>query len=315
MTKWPVPVSKGWPAPVYKFGENPLTESGIYLGRKLFYETMLSADSSISCASCHSPYNAFAHTDHALSHGLNDSMGRRNAPALFNLAWQHSFMHDGAIHHLDMVPLAPIEHPTEMGSNLKTIIKRLKDQPTYVVLYKEAFGSEEITGAATLKAMSQFLVTLVSNMSKYDSVMSHKQQFTEKEALGYELFKNYCASCHKEPLFTDVQYYYTGLPMNELIKDHGRMEITGNPNDDMAFKVPTLRNLVFTYPYMHDGRFRTLYGVLDHYTKGNYNCEKLPDALQRPILLTSEDKTNLIAFLHTLTDKRFVFNDSNHFPY
>jgi cytochrome c peroxidase len=306
-------IPKNWPQPVYKFTENPPTASGISLGRKLFYDPLLSADSTISCASCHSPYNSFAHTDHALSHGIRDSIGRRNAPALLNLAWQKSFMHDGAIHHLDMVPLAPISHPAEMGSTIQTTVARLKMHPDYPALYQKAFGSPDITGERTLKAMSQFLLTLVSADAKYDRVIQHKESFTVQEENGYRIFKKHCAACHTEPLFTNSKYYNTGLAEDLFLRDQGRMAISGKNEDSLAFKVPTLRNIAYTYPYMHDGRFKTLARVIQHYTEGINPSNHVAEALQQPIRISAQDKVDLIAFLKTLSDTQFLFNPSHQY--
>ncbi|MFM7725598.1 MAG: cytochrome-c peroxidase, partial [Flavobacteriales bacterium] len=140
----------GWPVPVYDFSKNPPTASSVQLGRQLFYDPALSADGKVSCASCHSPFSAFAHNDHALSHGIHDSIGTRNAPALFNLAWRNSFMWDGAIHHLDMQALAPISHPAEMGSDLKTVVDKLSRSNTYRGRFNDAFGDSIVTGERTL---------------------------------------------------------------------------------------------------------------------------------------------------------------------
>jgi cytochrome c peroxidase len=304
----PLAVPGHWPKPQYDLSENPLTADGIYLGRKLFYDPILSVDSSISCASCHSPYNAFAHTDHQLSHGLNDRMGRRNAPALFNLAWHKSFMLDGSIFHLDMVPLAPISHPDEMGNDITRVVDRLKRDTGYINLFQNAYGSSSITGEKTLKAMSQFLITLISANAKYDHVMDGKDTFTVKEERGYIIFKQQCAGCHAEPLFTNGNFYNTGLQQDPVLQDKGRMEVTGDVTDSLAFKVPTLRNLIFTYPYMHDGRFKTLYQVLNHYSDRGNKLKRIQDGKHLPGFLDEKQKTDLIAFLHTLSDRNFPFD-------
>jgi cytochrome c peroxidase len=159
-----------FPEPTYNFDNNPLTISKIALGRALFYDPILSQDSTISCASCHSPYNAFAHTDHDLSHGINDEIGNRNASALFNLAWHESFMWDGAINHLDMQALAPISHAKEMGEDIKNVVRKLQNKAIYPPLFEAAFNDSIITGAKVLKALSQFQISLVSATSKYDEV-------------------------------------------------------------------------------------------------------------------------------------------------
>ena len=190
-----------FPKPVYDFKQNSLDSNKIDLGRILFYDPILSKNNTISCASCHSPYNAFAHTDHDLSHGIFDSIGNRNAPALFNLAWQKSFMWDGAINHLDVQALAPISHSSEMGSDISEVIKKLSLSKEYKHLFSEAFKDSTITSSKILKALSQFQLTIVSANAKYDRVKLGKETFTEQEKNGYNLFQINCASCHTEPLF------------------------------------------------------------------------------------------------------------------
>jgi cytochrome c peroxidase len=155
-------VPQGWSAPTYTFANNPLTAQTIQLGRALFYDAILSRNNTISCASCHSQYNAFAHADHALSHGIDDSIGTRNAPALMNLAWQPVFMWDGAIHHLDVQPLAPIHNLIEMDENIQHVVEKLRQSAIYPPLFAKAFGDTTITGERTLKALAQFMVTRVT---------------------------------------------------------------------------------------------------------------------------------------------------------
>jgi cytochrome c peroxidase len=303
-----------FPKPIYNFRDHPLDSTKIRLGRILFYDPILSKDNSISCASCHSPYNAFAHTDHSLSHGIFDSIGNRNAPALFNLAWQENFMWDGAINHLDMQALAPIAHPGEMGSNLAEVVSKLKDSPSYVNLFYKAFKDSTITGAKVLKSLSQFQLTLISANAKYDKVQEGKQTFNEQEANGYLLFKRNCNTCHTEPLFSSYQFANNGLPLDTTLKDLGRWQITSRREDSLYFKIPSLRNLSFSYPYMHDGRFNHLREVLDHYASDLSDLPNISKELkEQKIKLTSREKIDLIAFLLTLNDSDFVFNKNHHF--
>ena len=302
-----------FPKPVYDFQQNPLDSSKILLGQSLFYDPILSANNSISCASCHSPFNAFAHTDHDLSHGIFDSIGNRNAPALFNLAWQKMFMWDGAINHLDMQALAPISHKSEMGSNINDVIKKLDKSSAYKDLFLYAFQDSTISTAKILKALSQFQLTLISANAKYDRVKMGKEAFTEQEKNGYQIFKNNCASCHSEPLFSNYNLENNGLPIDKSLNDLGRFAITQNENDKRKFKAPSLRNLSFTYPYMHDGRFMTLKEVINHYTSGIERSATLSPQLNKSIALSSNEKTDLISFLLTLNDKDFVFNKKHQF--
>ena len=303
-----------FPKPHFNFKEEPLTKDKIELGRALFYDPILSSDGTISCASCHSPYNAFAHTDHDLSHGINDQIGTRNAPALFNLAWQKNFMWDGASHHLDVQALAPISHPGEMNETIENVVKKLQSKSLYAPLFWKAFGDSTITGANTLKALSQFQLTLVSSNSKYDKVIVGQAEFSKQELQGYALFKQNCTSCHVEPLFSNYEFKNNGLAVDTTLKDVGRGKVTHLKTDSLLFKVPSLRNLSYTFPYMHDGRFEKLYEVLNHYTSGIVQHPTLSKELQKGIVLTANQKTDLIAFLLTLNDETFVFNPENKFP-
>ncbi len=307
-------VPSNFPQPVYDFTKNPISKNKIELGRALFYDPIFSRNNMISCASCHSQFSAFTHVDHALSHGIEDKIGFRNAPALMNLAWQKTFMRDGAVNHLDVLALAPIGNPVEMDENIAHVISKLQAGKIYPRLFFNAFGDSVITGEHTLKALSQFMLTFISANSKYDSVMHNESEFTVQENNGYQLFTKNCASCHREPLFTNDDFMNNGLPVDTTLNDYGRYGITNNPNDSLKFKVPTLRNIEFSYPYMHDGRFKRLSQVLDHYTKGIEKNKTLSNELQKTIELTSNEKVDLIAFLLTLTDKSFLYNPEYFYP-
>ncbi len=307
-------IPKNWPKPVYNFKNNPLSKEKVFLGRNLFYDPILSRDNSISCASCHSPYNAFTHVDHNLSHGIEDRIGTRNSPTLMNLAWHKSFMWDGAINHLDMQALSPISHPDEMDEKIENVILKINHTKKYKTLFFNAFGDSTATGEKALKAISQFMLTLISANSKYDLVKQHKAQFTSQEQNGYKLFQKHCASCHQEPLFTNLKFENNGLKIDPKIKDWGRMKITNNPQDSLKFKVPTLRNIEFSFPYMHDGRFKKLNQVLNHYTNEVQYSPTLSQALTKSIKLTSNEKVDVIAFLLTLSDREFLFNQAYGFP-
>ncbi|MBT6438326.1 MAG: c-type cytochrome [Flavobacteriales bacterium] len=318
LTFKPTPIKieypSSWPKPVYNFDNNPLTQEGIDLGRKLFYDPILSIDGSISCSNCHLSYTAFTHVDHPLSHGVNDSIGIRNSPALMNLAWHNSFMWDGAVNHLDVQALAPISHPAEMDEDINNIIRKLIGHSTYRESFYKAFQDSTITGEHLLKAISQFELTLISCNSKYDSVMLKTQVFSMQEERGYELFKKDCSSCHAEPFFTNNQFENNGLPINPILLDLGRYNITKKKTDSLKFKVPTLRNIEFSYPYMHDGRFKSISEVLNHYTNNIKVSNTLSNKLKSEIKLTSNQKVDLTAFLLTLTDKKFLFNKDFSFP-
>jgi len=303
-----------WPKPVYQFNQNKLTKEKIILGRVLFYDPILSKDSTISCSSCHSPFSAFTHVDHALSHGIHDSIGSRNSPALMNLAWQKQFMWDGAINNLDMQALAPISHPAEMASNIKEVVTKLNGTKIYKKLFFEAYHDSIATGEKTLKSIAQFLLTIISANSKYDEVMNHTAKFTVQEENGYQIFMQNCSSCHTEPLFTNGAFANNGLPIDSILNDKGRMRITKKIDDAYKFKVPTLRNIEFSYPYMHDGRFKKLSEVLNHYSSGIQKSETLDTSLKDKITLTSNEKVDLMAFLLTLSDKGFLFDPKFSYP-
>lgn len=304
-------VPEGWPAPVYDFSKNPITTAGFQLGRQLFYDPLLSRDTTISCASCHLQATGFAHVDHQLSHGIEGRVGTRNAPALINLAWSRSFMWDGGVHHLDMQPLGPITSPDEMEETLEHVVFKLNQSSKYRRLFAAAFADSVATGQRTLQALSQFVLLLNSYNSRYDKYMRQEPggELTEQELNGLQLFRTHCASCHTEPLFTNGAFADNGLPVDPFLKDMGRMRITQNPADSLKFKVPTLRNIQFTYPYMHDGRFRKLSEVVGHYT-----ALDTPTPLDAPIRLRPEEKIDLIAFLLTLTDREFLFDARFGFP-
>ena len=201
-----------------------------------------------------------------------------------------------------------------MDENIAHVVIKLQESKLYPKLFYMAFGDSVITGEHTLKAISQFMLTLVSSDSKYDSVMRKQSVFTSQENNGYILFKKNCASCHTEPLFTNDDFRNNGLPVDTTLNDFGRYRITKNPSDSLKFRVPTLRNIEFSYPYMHDGRFKKLSQVMNHYTNGIEKNKTLAPELQQPIVLTSNEKVDIIAFLLTLTDKSFLFNAKYYYP-
>ncbi|MES2004682.1 MAG: cytochrome-c peroxidase [Bacteroidota bacterium] len=299
-------VPKGWPQPAYDFSKNPLTEEGIALGKQLFYDTRLSRDGNFSCGTCHQQFSAFATYDHPLSHGIDNAQTTRNAPGLFNLAWQKEFMWDGGINHLDLQPLAPITAENEMGETIENVIGKLRADKEYRKLFKAAFGDEFINTQRMGKAISQFVLQLVSSNSKYDKVMRGEASFILPEQLGYDIFKKKCVSCHTEPMFTDYSYRNTGITLDPFLKDMGRMKITGNPKDSLAFKVPSLRNVAMSFPYGHDGRFFSLMNVFEHYRKNMVVNAHTDSLLSKRMALSNFEIGQLTAFLYTLTDSVFL---------
>ncbi len=299
-------IPKGFPKPIYKFKLNQPTPEGFILGRKLFYDPILSKDSSISCGSCHQRIAAFAHIDHTLSHGINGLIGNRNVPPIQNMIWQTNFMWDGGINHLDLQPIAPITNAIEMNENLKHVIQKLQCNNNYKILFNRAFYDTIITSEKMLKAISQFVGLMISANSRYDKFMRKEDTLSQQELNGLKLFRLHCAACHKEPLFTDNTFRNNGLLTDTSLKDFGRFAITGLEKDKMKFKVPSLRNIEMTYPYMHDGRFRNLKQVVNHYAKGIFLNET--DELIRKINLSEKDQVDIISFLKTLTDKTFLYD-------
>ncbi len=312
-TPQPDPISltipKGWPAPKSNiFSKNKLTEQGFQLGKKLFYDSRLSKDGEISCASCHQQFASFSHYDHNFSHGINNTLTQRNAPALINLIWMNELHWDGGINHLEVQPLSPITASNEMGNSLDTVLDRLKKDSVYVRMFREAFGDGNINSQRMLKAIAQFTGSLISSNSKYDQVKNGKAAFTPYEARGYEIFKKNCSSCHAEPLFTDNSFRNNGLTISKQ-KDIGRMYVTNKIQDSLKFKVPTLRNTQLSFPYMHDGRLYTLYDVVEHYRTGiDTSMPSLDKKLKKSIIISEMEKAELVYFLYTLTDSSFIKN-------
>ncbi len=309
---WQKPAN--FPDPVYDFSKNALTEQGVRLGKALFFDSMLSHDGTITCAFCHLPEAAFAHTDHALSHGIRDQLGPRNALNIQNLAWSRTFFWDGGIHDLDLLPISPIQNPVEMGDTMTHVIDKLRNSAKYPPLFSEAFGTSEVTQERFLEAISQYLLTLVSANSKYDKHVRKETggDMNEQELRGLALFQKNCATCHTGELFTDQSFRNNGLLPNPNAPkpDLGRYGITLNESDKNKFRVPSLRNIERTLPYMHDGRFNSLEAVLNHYATGVKDNPALDPALKKDgqigIALTKQEQQDIIAFLQTLTDYQYL---------
>lgn len=301
-------IPAGFPAPLYTFTGNPLTEEGFQLGRKLFYDGRLSKDGNFPCASCHQQFAAFANFDHDLSHGFNNQFTTRNAPALFNLAWHKEMHWDGGISNIEVQPLAPITAANEMAEDINTVLKKLQADSAYPSLFRAAFGDETINSQRMLFAITQFVGSIISANSKYDKVKRGETLFTDAEKNGYQLFQANCTGCHAEPLFTDFSFRNTGLPLKPALNDYGRMRITNKKEDSLKFKVPSLRNVLATFPYGHDGRFATVKNVLDHYSNGVQDGPTVDPLVKNKIPLTTLDKFYITQFLYTLTDSTFITN-------
>jgi cytochrome c peroxidase len=309
--------------------DNPVTVEGANLGRYLFYDPILSSDSTMSCASCHNQKTAFSDSPKTFSRGRNESFMKRNTMALFNLAWYPAFFWDGRASSIEMQIFHPLREYNEMNLDWKTASRRLKQSKFYKEQFKGIFGSSKIDSTQITKAIAQFLRTLISYQSKYDQVIEGKTLFTKDEFDGFNLVndqtKGDCIHCHitdGDALGTNLVFSNNGLDAIDNpndYKDKGRGAVTGKITDNGKFKVPSLRNLAFTAPYMHDGRFKTLEEVINFYSEGlkkSANIDsKMEFAHQGGAKLTGEDKRKIIAFLLTLSDSSFISNPEFRNPF
>jgi len=303
---------------------NPTTKQGVYLGRMLFYETRLSSSRKISCGSCHQQKLSF--TDgKTFSSGIDNVPTKRNSMSLANLLWVRNFFWDGRAKGLEAQAIIPLNDPHEMGAYLEKAIKELQQTKVYPALFRNAFGTTEVTADRIAKAIAQFERTLISANSSYDKYLRGEYKPTEQELNGMELFMNSaepnknirgasCAQCHGTPKMYMELFHNNGL--DSIPKDIGREGLTGMPNDRGRFRVVTLRNIAVTSPYMHDGRFKNLEEVLDHYNEHIQPSKTLSVVLKnRPndpegknLGLTAKEKSNIISFLKMLTDTTFISN-------
>lgn len=301
-----------FPALVYDLEANPPTEIGFELGKKLFYDGNLSRVGYISCGFCHEQNAAFTHHGHQFSHGVDDLEGTRNTPSIQNMAYMSHFMWDGAIDHLDLFPIAPITNEVEMDETMTNVLAKLSKDTEYQQLFSEAFVDGEINMENFLKALSQFMVMMVSSNSTYDKYVRNEDGIllSTEELKGLAVFEANCTSCHATDLFTDNTFRNNGLAPNAKLDDMGRYKATGLETDKYKFKVPSLRNVALTAPYMHDGRFGNLEAVLDFYSDGVVASATLDTELQTSehvgIPLSIKDKAVLVAFLNTLTDEEYI---------
>lgn len=299
-----------FPEPTYTLDNNPVTKEGFELGKTLFYDPILSKDGSVSCNNCHIQATAFSDSPvHPLSVGIDNKLGFRNAPSIVNMAFFPEFFWDGGVTHLDFVPINAIESEFELGENVQSLVEKLNAKEKYRDMFKAAFNIEEITLPYTLYALSQFTNMMVSANSKYDRyIRSEEESMTDLELEGMTTFKKKCSSCHSGELFTDFSYRNNGL--DSTFADKGRNRITSLKSDIGKFRVPSLRNVALTSPYMHNARFNTLEQVLDHYDDGMVYYETIDTSFVTNdglgIKLEEYDKKAIIAFLNTLTDYSFI---------
>ncbi len=282
---------------------NALTKARVSLGKALFFDERLSLGNGLSCASCHHPSNAFSDTV-ALSAGASGALGLRNAPSLGNVAWQPALFYDGGIPTLEQQVLAPIHEEHEMASNINTAAEQLRTEEPFASLSMKGYG-RVLDGFVITRALASYERTLVSGWSRFDRCFyqGDANALTESERNGWEVFnREQCSSCHSGHNFTDYTYRNIGYG-SDLEADPGRQRITLSPSDKGKFKVPTLRNIALTAPYLHDGSMATLLEVIDHFNSGGNN-DANKDALLVPLELTEQDKQDLLAFLSSLTDPR-----------
>lgn len=306
-------------APVIPAG-NPQTKEGIALGKKLFFDPILSFDNTQACADCHAPENAFTDSTQ-FSAGVDGTLGNRNSMPLFNLAWNYDekFFWDGNTFSLEHQAFVPVSDPTEMKNTWVEVEQKLQMHSEYPNLFEQAFGTSKIDSSLVTKTIAQFERTLISSNSKFDKYLLGEIEITPQEQNGFNVFmdeaKGDCFHCHgsaKNPLWTDNIFHNNGL--DENFTDLGLGLVTGDPADNGKFKSPSLRNLAFTGPYMHDGRFATLDAVINHYSEGLKNSTTI-DPLMKKVAqggvgLTNQDKADLKTFLLTLSDYEFINNSA-----
>jgi len=288
---------------------NMPTQYGVELGKKLFFDRQLSADNTISCSSCHIQESAFAdHNPKAI--GIEGRIGLRNAPPVQNMAFMQFYNWDGNKLQLENQPLVPIITHEEMDSSILEVIGKLESDPSYIELFNKAFQGEGITADGIYNSIAQYEYTLISSNSKYDRVKQNEgETFTTSEAQGYAVFQNKCISCHSTELFTDQSFRNIGFPINPDSEEGGRARITGLVEDYMRFRVPSLRNIEYTAPYGSFGQFETLEELLDYLDNGVLEADNLDPILKdnnNRIPLTTQEKTDLIAFMKTLSDPEFL---------
>ena len=311
--------------------DNKLTKSGVQLGRMLFYEKAMSKDGSISCADCHQQKDMFSDI-RTVSEGVDGKMGHRQAMVTFNLAWHtRGLFWDGRVATLREQALHPIQDSLEMNETIDNVIDKLSAMPLYREQFIRAFGTDEITAERIGLAIEQFELSIVSSQSKYDLFEKGQVTLSESEERGRVLFfanadpltgkkGGECVHCHGGPNFANDFFVNNGLDRDVDFTDLGRFNVTGFPTDRAVFKVPTLRNIALTGPYMHDGRFNTLEEVIDHYNTGTKYSSTVHHTMEHNLQhgglqLTAQNKADLVAFLHTLTDEALLSDERYSSPF
>jgi cytochrome c peroxidase len=338
-TPFPFEIPAGFPNNSNLMPEdNPMTVEGVALGRRLFYEKRLSGDNSMSCASCHNQQLSFTDGGTRFSTGIDGIEGNRNAMPIINLAWSKSFFWDGRRLSLEKQAHDPVVDPIEMHDTWPSVVSKLNSDASYKKMFLAAFGKNEIDSLDAMKAIAQFERSMISSNSKFDRFLAGKAQLTPQELMGKDLFMRDrevirdsdgkivqiipgadCFHCHMgtgNPLLTDDDFHNNGLDVQP--QDSGLARVTQNPADFGKFKTPTLRNLAFTAPYMHDGRFQTLDEVINFYSEGLQPSATIDPLMKNVneggINLSPMEKQALKAFLLTFTDSTFINNTSFQDP-
>ncbi|MCF8368279.1 MAG: hypothetical protein K9G76_04495 [Bacteroidales bacterium] len=300
--------------------DNPMTEEGIALGRRLFYDPILSADNTQSCADCHSQAYGFTDNLKKFSTGIDGIKGNRNSMAIINIGWMPFLFWDGRANGLEAQALGPVPNPIEMHLTWVEAANKLNAHAEYPDLFFKAFGTRKIDSTLTTKAIAQFERTMISSNSKWDRYLRGEVQLSQAESKGFEVFfteKGDCFHCHTTILFTDNLFHNNGL--DSIFTDRGLFDVTLDENDKGKFKTPTLRNIEYTGPYMHDGRFESLEEVIEFYShsvKFSPTIDPLMKKVnQGGIQLTDEEKENLLAFIKTLNDPDFIENPDFSNPF
>lgn len=312
--------------------DNPLTEQGVQLGKMLFYDPILSKGEEQSCANCHVQLDGFSDVNQ-FSTGVGGLEGGRQAMSIFNLVYHpNGFFWDGRATTLREQSLMPIQDPLEMDETLENVVSKLEAEQDYKDQFMRAFGSEEITSVKVSLALEQFMHSIISNGSKFDQFQRGEITLTDSEERGRALFfapfnpndpaisGADCGRCHGGPNFTNNAFMNNGLDMGMNFSDLGRFDVTGNPGDRARFKVTSLRNIAVTQPYMHDGRIESLEEVVEHYNTGVFGSPTLDPILNNirqngGLGLSQQDKDDLVAFMHTLTDEIFLNNEVYKSPF
>lgn len=321
--------------------DNPLTIEGVALGRFLFYEKRLSGDNGMSCASCHAPSLAFS-DGKAVSKGIDSIAGTRSAMPLINLGYGQFFFWDGRASSIEQQILEPVQNPIEMHETWPSAMSKLQADAVYPTLFQRAFGTDQIDSLRVAKAIAQFIRTMVSGNSPFDKFRRGEATLPVDAQVGFDLFTKEggaigqiipvagstpvvgqggadCFHCHTEAagLFTDEQFHNNGL--DTAFSDLGRAGVTNDPSDLAKFKTPTLRNIMVTAPYMHDGRFATIDQVLDHYNEGGHASPTVDPFMkftdpEMELGLSPTKRMQIKAFLNALTDEEFLTNPAFQDP-